>query len=44
MAIDKLMKDEIKNAFCIVRPPGHHSGEGDVCTGFCFFNNIVIAA
>lgn len=43
-AVDKVMEKSWKNAFCIVRPPGHHSGEAKVCTGFCFFNNVAIAA
>jgi len=43
-AIDKVKKEDWKNAFCIVRPPGHHSGESKVCTGFCFYNNVAIGA
>jgi len=41
--IDMLMNGEIDNAFCAVRPPGHHA-EKDACMGFCYFNNIAIAA
>lgn len=37
------MSAEFSNAFCIVRPPGHHA-EYDVARGFCFFNNVAIAA
>jgi len=41
--IDLLMQGEIDNAFCAVRPPGHHA-EVDCAMGFCYFNNIAIAA
>ncbi len=39
----RLMAGEIDNAFCAVRPPGHHA-ERDRAMGFCYFNNIAIAA
>lgn len=42
-AIDRIMKGEIKNAFALIRPPGHHA-EADRAMGFCFFNNIAIGA
>jgi acetoin utilization deacetylase AcuC-like enzyme len=49
-AIDAVCRGEIINAFCAVRPPGHHAhndvnkegrGQGE---GFCFFNNVAIGA
>ncbi len=38
-----IMEGELDNAFCAVRPPGHHA-EVDKAMGFCYFNNIAIAA
>ena len=43
MATDLVMKGEARNAFCAVRPPGHHAERGRAM-GFCFFNNIAVAA
>lgn len=40
-AVDLLMKGEMNNAFCSVRPPGHHA-ESDRALGFCVFNNIAV--
>jgi acetoin utilization deacetylase AcuC-like enzyme len=42
-ATDAVMAGEMENAFCAVRPPGHHA-EHNKAMGFCFFNNIAIAA
>lgn len=42
-AVDDVMSGKLKNAFCAVRPPGHHA-EHHVSLGFCLFNNIAIAA
>jgi len=42
-ATRRMMEGEIDNAFCPVRPPGHHA-EHSRAMGFCYFNNIGIAA
>jgi acetoin utilization deacetylase AcuC-like enzyme len=42
-AVDAVMAGRVRNAFCAVRPPGHHA-ERDHAMGFCLFNNIALAA
>ncbi len=42
-AVDAVVAGEVRNAFCVVRPPGHHAGCGKGM-GFCIFNNLAIAA
>ena len=43
LGVDLVMSGECENAFCAVRPPGHHA-EKATPMGFCFFNNIGVAA
>ncbi|WP_084824900.1 histone deacetylase family protein [Lampropedia cohaerens] len=42
-ATDMVIEGRLDNAFCAVRPPGHHA-ERDKAMGFCFFNNIAVGA
>jgi acetoin utilization deacetylase AcuC-like enzyme len=42
-AVDAVMRSEVANAFCAVRPPGHHA-EHNRALGFCFFNNVALGA
>jgi acetoin utilization deacetylase AcuC-like enzyme len=42
-ATDAVIAGEMPNAFCSIRPPGHHASR-DKASGFCFFNNVAIAA
>ncbi len=42
-AATKVLTGQIDKAFCLVSPPGHHA-EADAAGGFCFFNNIALAA
>jgi acetoin utilization deacetylase AcuC-like enzyme len=42
-AIDGVQNKEFKNAFCAVRPPGHHA-EKEKAMGFCIYNNVAVGA
>ena len=42
-AIDGVEKKEFDNAFCAVRPPGHHA-EKNKAMGFCIYNNVAVGA
>jgi acetoin utilization deacetylase AcuC-like enzyme len=42
-ATDMVVGNEVENAFCCVRPPGHHAARARAM-GFCFFNNIAVGA
>jgi len=43
LGVDLVMKGEMKEVFCAVRPPGHHAVRAQAM-GFCLFNNIAVAA
>ena len=42
-ATEAVVRGEVENAFCSIRPPGHHATRSETM-GFCFFNNVAIGA
>jgi len=42
-AVQAVVHGEVGAAFAIVRPPGHHA-EAEELMGFCFYNNVAVAA
>ncbi len=42
-AVDAVVAGEARNAFCAVRPPGHHA-EQAIAMGFCLFNSVAVGA
>ena len=42
-AVDAVMHGEVRNAFCCIRPPGHHA-TADRGMGYCIFNNVAVGA
>lgn len=43
-AVKAVHDGKVTNAFCAVRPPGHHAGNSGGEEGFCYFNNVAVAA
>ncbi len=43
MAVDLVMAGKVENAFCNIRPPGHHAEKAQAM-GFCIFNNVCVGA
>lgn len=41
LATDLVMRNEVKNAFCCIRPPGHHAHKNRAA-GFCIFNHVAV--
>jgi len=43
-AIDAVVAGQVRNAFCAVRPPGHHANNTGAEEGFCYYSNAAVAA
>ena len=44
LAADMIMRGDLKNTFCAVRPPGHHAENTGIIEGFCVYNSIAVLA
>lgn len=40
---DAIIQGRVRNGFAVIRPPGHHA-QDDIAMGYCFFNNVAVAA
>lgn len=43
-AVDAVTRGDVRNAFCAIRPPGHHANNTGAEEGFCYYSNAAIAA
>ncbi len=43
-AVDAVARGTVRNAFCAIRPPGHHANNTGVEEGYCYYSNVAIAA
>jgi len=43
-AVESILSGKLTSAFCNVRPPGHHAYGANQQAGFCFVNNVAVAA
>jgi acetoin utilization deacetylase AcuC-like enzyme len=43
-AVKAVSEGTVRNAFCAIRPPGHHANNSGAEEGFCYYNNVAIAA
>jgi len=43
-AVDAVAEGRVRNAFCAIRPPGHHANNTGAEEGFCYYSNVAIAA
>jgi len=41
--VDAVLENKVQNGFALIRPPGHHATKSEFC-GYCFYNNVAVAA